>query len=75
MLNSRPMFGDLVAPTEREVHNVNSVGVDDGEWSSASLGICTAVGRVMTELEGMAGFAERGPLKVRTVPFLYSPTH
>ena len=64
------MFADLVTPTERQVHDVDPVGVDNSERLRASLGVCTFIGGVMTKLHKMTGLAEGGFLKVYTVPFL-----
>ena len=53
--------------------NVNPVGVDDGEGSSATLGICTLVGGVVTKLKGMTSPSKGRPLEIGSVPFLHSP--
>ena len=45
------MLTDPVAPTEGEIHNVDSIGMDNREWLGAPLGFCAPVGGVVTELQ------------------------
>ena len=68
------MFTHLVAPTECKVYSVDPIGVDDGEHLGASLGVGASVGRVVTKLQELTSLTERGFFKVRTIPFLDSPT-
>ena len=53
------MFTDLVTPTEREVHNVGPIRVNDSERFSAHLGVSAPVGGVVTKLQKVSGFTER----------------
>ena len=55
LLDSSPMVTDLGAATEHEIHDMNPIGVEDGEASGTVLRICTLVCRVVTELEDMTG--------------------
>lgn len=69
------MMTSFTTATVYEIHKVNPSCVDDGEGSSAVLGICTQIFGVVTELEGVANLPERRLLEVGPVPFLHSLAH
>ena len=52
------MVTNLAAPTVCEVYDVDPIGVDDGEWLGAPLGVCTQIGRMVTKLKDVTGFLE-----------------
>lgn len=52
------MFADLATPTECEVHNVDPIGMDDGERFGAQFGVCAFVGGVVAKLQKVTGFTE-----------------
>jgi len=64
------MLPSLGAPTECEVDDVNSSGVNNGEGSSTALGVRAWIGGVMAKLEGVTCLPKRGVLEKRPVPFL-----
>ena len=70
LLDSRSMLRGLGALAKCEIHMMYPVGVEDGEWPSASLGVCAPIGGVVAKLQNITGFSERGPLKIEAVPLL-----
>lgn len=52
------MVTSLAALTEREIYEVDPIGVDDSERSGAPLRVCAFNGRVMTKLEDVTSLAE-----------------
>lgn len=64
LLNPGPMVTRLAAPTKRQIYAMNPTGVDDGEGLCARLRVRTLIGRVVTELQEVTGFSERGTLKI-----------
>lgn len=74
LLNRGSMVTGLSTPTECEVDEMDSVRVNDGEGLGATLGVRAWVSRVVTKLEDVAGFPERGFFEVCPVPLLYVPT-
>ena len=68
------MTTGLTAAAVCEIHEVNPIGVDDGEGSSAGLGIRTCIFGVVTELEDKSNLPERIFLEIDSIPFLRSLT-
>ena len=58
LLDLGSMVTNLAAPTVCEVYDVDPIGVDDGEWLGAPLGVCTQIGRMVTKLKDVTGFLE-----------------
>lgn len=58
LLDSGTMVTDLRAATECEIHDVNPVGVDNGEGSSTTLRVRARECRVMAELEDMTSLSK-----------------
>ena len=59
LLDASPMFSDVGAAAEHEVHDMNPICMDDGEGSGAALGVCAWEGGVVTELEDVTGLSKR----------------
>ena len=72
-MDPRTIVTGLCTPTEREVDEMDSVCMNDGEGLGTTLGVCTRFGRVVAKLEDITRVPERGFFKVRPVPLLYSP--
>ena len=58
LLDSVPMFAGLSAPTEREIEEVNSIGMNDSKCPSTALGVRARISGVMTELEDVTRLSE-----------------
>ena len=58
LLDVGPMVADLGTATEREIHEVDPVGVNDSKRFCTVLGVRTCIGGVVTELEDVAGLSE-----------------
>ena len=59
LLDAGPVFSDLGAAAEHEVHNMNPICMEDGEGSGTALGVCAWEGGVVTELEEVTGLSKR----------------
>ena len=71
LLDPCPMFAGLAAAAVCKVHVVDSVDVDDGEYSGAGLGVRALFRRMMTKLEDQARLPERQLLEIGASPFLH----
>jgi hypothetical protein len=58
LLGSSPMFSNLGAAAEHEIHNMDPIGMEDGEGSGAALWVCAWEGGVVTELEDVTGLSK-----------------
>ena len=59
LLNPCPVVADLRATAEREVYEVNPVGVEDGKGFGTTLGACAWICGMVTKLEDMTSLSER----------------
>ena len=59
LLDASTVLANLRAPTECEVHKMDSVGMNDGEGFGAALRVCAGVRRMVTKLEDMASPLKR----------------
>lgn len=68
------MLAGLGAPTERDIEEVDSIDVDDGEGPRTVLGVRAYLGRMMAQSVDITSLPERGFLKESPIPFLCSLT-
>jgi hypothetical protein len=66
------MATDLRAAAERQIHEMNPIGMNDRKWPSAFLRLRTRVCGMVPELEEMLGFTEGALFKMGAVPLLHT---
>ena len=59
LLDSCPMFSNVRAAAECEIHDMNPIGMEDGEGSGTALRVCAWEGGVVTELDDVTGLSKR----------------
>ena len=69
-MDSGPMTANLGAAAECEIDGVNTICVDDGKRSSATLRIRAWKCRVVTKVEDIASVPKRRLLEISSIPFL-----
>ena len=70
LLDMISMVRGKVTTTEPKVDDVYSVGVDHGEWTSASLWTCACFPKWVTELYSLSGVSQVALSEKGTSPLL-----
>lgn len=64
------MVTEQRAAAERQIHEMNPIGMNDRKRPSAFFGVRTRVRRVMAKLKEMPGFTERASFEMGAIPLL-----